>query len=265
MNNKSRITSILQTPCLDTSVTGLPTFSLTQLDVSKKLIFSLPTNVRLGHLAEKVVSETIKLSKNYNVLYENIQILKEKKTIGELDFIIQEVVKEELMHLEIAYKFYLYDPSISSEVVKNWIGPNRNDSLYEKLEKLNKKQFPLLYHNETKSRLAIVNANEISQALCLLVNLFIPYRCKEDFLPVYQRAVKGYYIDYETFGSLDNSHKNYFIPPRKEWGIDPSENEAWSNYNAIKDDIEVSIREQQAALIWQKEVDTYSQFFLVWW
>jgi hypothetical protein len=31
--------------------------------------------------------------------------------------------------MELAYKFYLFDPSISSEPINNWIGPNRNDSL----------------------------------------------------------------------------------------------------------------------------------------
>jgi hypothetical protein len=35
--------------------------------------------------------------------------------------------------MELAYKFYLFDPSISSEPINNWIGPNRN-SLQEKLE-----------------------------------------------------------------------------------------------------------------------------------
>ncbi len=165
----------------------------------------------------------------------------------------------------MAYKFYLYDPSISSEALKNWIGPNRNDSLYEKLEKLKKKQFPLLYHNETKSQLAKVNANGITQSLCLLVNLFIPYEYNDAFRPQYQRAIKGYYLDYETFISLDNSHKTYFIPSRKEWGIDPLENENWSNYHDIKDYIKISLKEKQAALIWQKESDIYSQFFLVWW
>jgi hypothetical protein len=35
--------------------------------------------------------------------------------------------------MELAYKFYLFDPSISSEPINNWIG-NRNDSLQEKLE-----------------------------------------------------------------------------------------------------------------------------------
>lgn len=151
MKTKSRIASILKTNSLDFSITGLQTFNLSELDLIKDLEFQLPTNIRLGHLAEKIVSELIKSSSNYKVLYENIQVIEGKQTIGEIDFIIEELKTKTLIHMELAYKFYLYDPNISSEPINNWIGPNRNDSLKEKLEKLKRKQFPLLYHTRTKS------------------------------------------------------------------------------------------------------------------
>jgi len=50
------------------------------------------------------------------------------------------------IHLEIIYKFYLYDPSIGLTQLDHWIGPNRRDSLVKKLTKLKQKQLPLLYH-----------------------------------------------------------------------------------------------------------------------
>ena len=83
MNTKSRIDSILNANCLDLNTTGLPSFHLSKLHLQEELDFALPTNIRLGHLVEKIVSELIKLSANYNVLYENIQLIEEKKTIGE--------------------------------------------------------------------------------------------------------------------------------------------------------------------------------------
>jgi hypothetical protein len=67
--------------------------------------------------------------------------------------------------MELAYKFYLFDPSISSEPINNWIGPNRNDSLQEKLEKLKTKQFPLLYHKLAKSKFTTVAIDQVSQAM----------------------------------------------------------------------------------------------------
>jgi len=265
MKTKSRIVSILKANSLDYSITGLQTFNLSELSLATDLEFELPTNIRLGHLAERIVSELIKSSSNYKVLYENVQVIEDKNTIGEIDFIIEEIITKQVIHMELAYKFYLFDPSISSEPINNWIGPNRNDSLKEKLDKLKNKQFPLLYHNCAKSKLNNIEIEGASQALCLLISLFIPYEYKESFSPIYEKAIKGYYLDLETFTNIDNSAKAYYLPSKKEWGMDPSENEIWSDFNGVEGFINTSIKEKQAPLCWQKYNNSYLAFFIVWW
>ena len=265
MKTKSRIASILKANSLDFSITGLQTFNLSALNLVTDLEFQLPTNLRLGHLVEKIVSELIKSSTNYNVVYENIQVIEDKKTVGEIDFIIADKNTKQLIHMELAYKFYLFDPNISSEPINNWIGPNRNDSLKDKLEKLKRKQFPLLYHNSTKSKLNNIEIDDVSQALCILVSLFIPYEYKANFSPIYEKAIKGYYLNMETFISSDHSTKTYYIPPKKEWGMDPSENEIWTDFNDVEKYINTSIKEKKAPLCWQKHNDSYVAFFIVWW
>jgi hypothetical protein len=167
--------------------------------------------------------------------------------------------------MELAYKFYLFDPNISYEAINNWIGPNRNDSLKEKLEKLKRKQFPLLYHSFTKSKFNTIEINEVSQALCLLVSLFIPYEYKANFSPIYIKAISVYYLNFDKFTSFDNSAKNYYIPSKKEWGMDPSENNSWTDFKGIEKYIKTSITEKQAPLCWQKYKDSYLAFFIVWW
>ena len=265
MNARSRTTSILKANHLDDSITGFPTFNLSKLDLEGDLEFQLPTNLRLGHLAEKVVSELFKLSSNYNLIYENAQIIEDKKTLGEIDFIIEEKETKQLTHLELAYKFYLFDPSISSEPINNWIGPNRNDSLKEKLEKLKGKQFPILHHPSAKSKFNDIAIDEVSQALCFLVSLFIPYEFKEHLNTNYQEAIKGCYLGFETFTTLDTSEKTYYLPSKKEWGMNPSENNNWNNFEGVKDYITTCMKEKQSPLCWQKNQDSYSTFFIVWW
>jgi hypothetical protein len=265
MNTKSRIESILESNSLNSSITGLPTFNLSELDLTTDLEFQLPTNLRLGHLAEKIVSELIKSSTNYKVLYENVQILDGKRTIGEIDFIIESQDTKQIIHVELAYKFYLFDPTISSESIINWIGPNRNDSLIKKLEKLEKKQFPLLYNDCAKSQFNKIEIDKASQALCLLVSLFIPYEYKESFSTVYEKAIKGYYLNFEKFVSLHSSAKMYQLPSKTEWGIDPSENEIWTEFSVLEQQITATLKEKQAPLCWQKHNDSYLAFFIVWW
>ena len=265
MKSKSRIKSIFKANSLDYSIAGLHTFNLSELELSNDLEFDLPTNIRLGHLAEKIVSELIKSSVNYKVLYENIQLIEDKKTIGEIDFIIEEIASSQVIHLELAYKFYLFDPSISSSPINNWIGPNRNDSLREKLEKLKQKQLPLLYHNCAKAKFNNIEIEEVSQAICLLVSLFVPYEYKGSFSPIYEKAIRGFYFNFETFSNLDNSEKEYHLPPKKEWGMNPSENENWTDFAGVENFINTSMKEKQASLCWQKCEDLYLTFFIVWW
>lgn len=265
MKTKSRIASVLNASNLDFSITGLPAFNLSELDLTTELEFQLPTNLRLGHLAEKIVAELIKSSTNYQMLYENVQVMEEKNTIGEIDFIVKNRITKQLIHVELAYKFYLFDPSISSNPIDNWIGPNRNDSLQEKLEKIKSKQFPLLYHSGAKSIFNNIDLDEVSQALCLLVSLFIPYQYKASFSPIYERAIKGYYLNFETFSSLDHTAKNYYIPPKREWGMDPSENGIWTDFSGVEKYISTSLQEKKAPLCWQKYKDSYAAFFIIWW
>lgn len=265
MNPKSRIKAVINTENLGTSVTGFSNFNLSELAINSELDFELPTNLRLGHLVEKIVSYCIKSATNFKLLHENIQIKKDKNTIGEIDFIIENKLTKELIHLELAYKFYLYDPSISTEIIENWIGPNRKDSLKEKLDKLKQKQFPLLHKEATKSTLSISETDGISQKLCLLTSLYIPYEYNAGFSPEYRKAIKGYYFNFETFKSLDNSKKSYYLPTKKEWGINPAQHTVWTDFKGVEAAILEMLQQNHSPLCWQKLNDSYEEFFIVFW
>lgn len=265
MNTVPRIASILKAHNLESSITGFPTFDLSTLEVTTYLNVDFPTNVRLGHLVEKIVSELIKNSSGYELLYENVQIIANKKTIGELDFIIKEKSSNQIIHLELAYKFYLFDPTISNETTNNWIGPNRNDSLREKIEKLKTKQFPLLHNDYTRQNLNTLEIDTLVQAVCLLVSLYIPFEYKEQLNIAYLKGIKGYYLNLAAFIKQHNGTKTYYLPPKKEWGIDPSYNDTWHDFNSIEKNISKNMQDQQAPLCWQNSNGSYSQFFIVWW
>jgi len=167
--------------------------------------------------------------------------------------------------MELAYKFYLYDTLISTHPIQNWIGPNRNDSLHLKLKKLEEKQFPLLQHKASQRHLGGLASSEISQKLCFMASLFLPYQRKVELEPSYQKAVKGYYLSYSDFQSLNHSASTFYLPPKKEWGIDPSENQNWTAYEEIRKNVNERVKENRSRMIWQKKGDNYKSFFVVWW
>jgi len=93
----------------------------------------------------------------------------------------------------------------------------------------------------------------------------LPYKHKESFSPIYQQAIKGYYLNLETFISLHETTKTYYIPTKNEWGMCPSDNYKWADYNTIKEQIYLNTDKKQSLLCWQKHEDSYLEFFIVWW
>jgi hypothetical protein len=55
------------------------------------------------------------------------------------------------------------------------------------------------------------------------------------------------------------------LPQKKEWGIDPIENNTWVEFNEVKNQVVNSIDEKSALLCWHKNKDSYLAFFIVWW
>lgn len=62
---------------------------------------------RLGKLVEEFVFYQLQQEDSIDWIIENVQIQNGKQTIGELDALYYE--NNQLIHLEVVYKFYLYD------------------------------------------------------------------------------------------------------------------------------------------------------------
>ena len=143
---QKRYEGFLQTNCLWDNDT---VYNLNQFEIQPtftKIDVEIDDKLRLGKYIERLVSYQLTQEKSIAILCENIQIQKEKVTLGELDCIILKEKKP--IHLEIIYKFYLYDPAVGDTEVAHLIGPNRKDSLIDKLKKLKEKQLPLLFTEE---------------------------------------------------------------------------------------------------------------------
>lgn len=127
-----------------------------------------PKNKRLGFYAEALLSYFFQTFSEVELLLQNYQLIEDKRTIGEVDFIIK--WKGRVIHLESAVKYYLFHDSTDKDQLQNWIGPSCNDNLARKIKKVSTHQLPLV-----NSRLIFdqVEAKEIESYLFLKGKLFV--------------------------------------------------------------------------------------------
>lgn len=249
---------------------GLENFKLPPFDIASSATenLNIPDNLRLGNRLERLFSFVIKHTEAYEVLCENLQIVADKKTLGELDFILRERATNKLIHVELAGKIYLYDPALTGELSR-WIGPNRKDSLQRKIQKLKDKQFPLLNHGATRNILKnqALPVAGMTQKSCFKARLFMPFHLRNEVPAlVNSKNIKGYYIDKESFMNRNHKSRRYFLPEKQDWIVAPEYGEVWQTYKAILPGLEKALSQRQSPLVWQKNPDQSREaFFVVWW
>ena len=221
----------------------------------------------LGKRVERFFEYQIRHSKHYDLKISNLQVIANKQTLGELDFIVEEKNTRQLIHIELVYKFYVYDPGFKEELAR-WIGPNRKDSLLEKVNRLKTKQLPLLQKKATQQILNgyHISTTSIEQQVCYKASLFIPRNLKnKNFLSINNDCIVGFWIHFEEFTAKQFDQAQFYSPGKQFWPVDPSKNELWFSYSKIFPQIESFIQQQRSPLVWMKSGEHYEKFFIVWW
>ena len=258
-----RFEGFLKTPTLwvSTNIHELKQFSIEQ----KSIVFNLDIDnkQRLGKYVERFVSHQLVNTEGISLIAENIQISKDKITLGELDFLINKNGKP--IHLEVIYKFYLCDPSLKG--LDCWIGPNKKDSLVEKLNKLREKQLPLLYSKECEKYLKSISLQsaDISQQVYFKAQLFLPLGKNPSINSLINTdCIAGFYCSLHTLTEFKNA--KFFIPSKKDWLMTPHTNVAWMAYEKYLEESKTYLDRQFSPMCWIKSTSgELKKFFLIWW
>lgn len=236
--------------------------------IDSPIKINIRENEVLGKRIEHFFEYSIINSNRYTIIANNIQVFKDKITIGELDFLVKDLQKNKVIHVELVYKFYLFDPTIDGNLHR-WIGPNRKDTLLQKAEKIKEKQLPLLYHKETSGVLKKLqlDSDTIEQQVCYLANLFIPFSLKKTTFPyINNQCIVGYWIPIKAFTLKEYGSYQFYIPQKKDWVIAPKHCNSWFSFKDIIESIEVLLSQKKSPLLWMKSnEDSYLRFFIVWW
>lgn len=238
--------------------------SIPQLDNFEAIV--LKKDMVLGKRIELFFKAFIDQSKRYSIIASEIQIISNKLTLGEFDFLLTDRVNKQQLHVELACKFYLHLDGKNTDNINLWIGPNKRDSLINKIQKLKTKQFPLLHALESQEVLAhlTVEPNAIVQELCFKAFLFVPFRnLDHDYKPTFDGAwlSLGQFLSY-----FKRKQAHYFIPEKQDWIMKPRHCSTWTTFETIKKKLEIEVNNKKSPMLWVKtENALYHRIFVVWW
>ncbi len=215
-----------------------------------------------GKRMEFFFSRYIQSSSRYHLLGENVQIIKNGITLGELDFLIEDRQNGRKLHVEMACKFYLFEPQQGKSL---WIGPNYKDRLHLKLKKLRERQFPLLFAKETRDFLPFP-AHQFEQQLHLSGLLFTPWNQSPPSSELINPgAIAGQWLRAEQFKAKLKDHR-FTIPQKENWLQPPDSATHWEDFKTTWAKVEGLLERQYSSLLWAQDASgNYQRFFIVWW
>ncbi|QET01970.1 MULTISPECIES: DUF1853 family protein [Cupriavidus] len=105
-------------------------------------------SLRLGRHAERLLQFALSHAPGLELLAANVPVRHRHdhgiRTLGELDFVWRDPVRDEVVHWEMATKFYLHvDTGAATPCLRAFVGPNLVDRLGDKLEHIVRRQLPL--------------------------------------------------------------------------------------------------------------------------
>ena len=246
----------------------IPQFEFPTLDLTKFNPTPIPQKLRLGHQMEFVCKQLLDESDDYEVLIHNLPIRKKKQTIGEIDYIIRKISTQQLIHVELTYKFYLIDTEIPG-IIHQLIGPNKRDSFFTKLQKIKNNQFSLIHSEAGHSTLSAkgIDTYEMLQQTLYKAQLYVPWgHTFEDIQPLNSKCIIGYWLRLSEFHSHSFSAYQFYIPTKNQWVIKPHLDTKWSSFNDVLIIIKERLSHQSSPMVWMKINETkIDKIFIVWW
>jgi hypothetical protein len=264
---QQRYTGCLATPPLWTGdgVSPFPQMELAHSPIAFEEEAANLKKYRLGKLAEAFVFQALKRDDSVSWICDNLQIQQDKRTVGEIDALFYHHGRP--AHLEVAYKFYLYDTREKYEdPLAPWVGPNDKDRLVLKLNKLHQKQFPLLGSELGRHYLQEYGLvyEQLQQMLCFKGQLFLPYGHEEvDIAPLNPDCIAGSYLILDELKAFEDC--TFYIPQKLDWLIRPHHQVPWLTYVEARKAIKGILDRKRSPMVWVKREEVVEKHFVVFW
>ncbi len=266
INLQHQYQGFIDTPQIDLSseILGVSNFDFKPANLELPEDFEMPQSIRLGQRMEFFMQMYL-IARDYKVLAQNLQVIANKLTLGELDFIIENQTGERI-HLEMVYKFYLYRPELEGNWIERLIGPNAKDALTEKVKKLSTHQFPMLQHPETEKMLHAIDIlpTSLKQQFSFKAQVYIPLGLKLQHLKIPHRLIAGYYYTLDQLLQLKDEETTFYIPSKNDWVGAPTSVQRLS-FDHFFDSAKIRLTQCRSFKFWIFKPDGVLSAFATWW
>jgi len=186
-----------------------------QLTSNKKEYIADKKYKPLGKYAEDLMLFYFQSDPRYNLLVHNLQLIEDQRTVGELDFLLENLRTGKFIHLEFAIKFYL-KVEINGKTV--FLGPSTKDWMQRKVNKLVSTQCQNARTYSHLLPLSIKN-QEFEPKLLLKGALFYPI---EDWENKQEKKInEGWWCTVDMVAQTFIDNCNYYLITKKEEWIFP--------------------------------------------
>ena len=195
---------------------------LCQLDQEADLLAAQlrqQASYRLGFYFEDLVTIYLKKIIQPIELKTNIQVKKNKNTVGEYDFLMR-LNNGEQVHLETAVKFYLYSETQGAEGLSAFIGPNRSDRLDKKWARLMGRQLKLSQTPSGIEQACALGLLPNRRSLLLKGYLFYPYshwQSQPLLSPLHPAHARGWWLKASESHRLHDQQIRYAVLMKPRW------------------------------------------------
>jgi hypothetical protein len=176
-------------------------------------------NPRLGFLYQELCRRLFDQHPHYRMIAEEVQLQQDKRTIGAIDFLLENTQENRVEHWEVAIKFYLLKQGI-------WYGPNAKDRLDIKLSRMLEHQLTMTDTQTFQN--AFPELGKITKHLLMQGRLYInPFEC-EDVpinclgLPIEQQNINGFWCYQNQFEQITEPlyvlNKSYWATGLQNFG-----------------------------------------------
>ena len=196
---------------------------LAQLDQNPASIISSlrqQAHFRLGYYFEDLVRIYLKYFIQPSELKSNIQVMHDKTTVGEYDFLVQ-LKDGRKIHLETAVKFYLCTQDEHSIATpEHFIGPNLSDRLDRKWRRLMEHQLNLSRTSAGNNQAQAIDMVPDQRSLLLRGYLFYHYdnwQHQQTAAPISPGHQRGWWLRTPELDKLKQSSGRYTVLMKPCW------------------------------------------------